>query len=512
MPLAKSHAISLLGLNGSIIEVEADISSNLPGFVIVGLPDASLNEATARVRAATVNSGLALPNRKLTVNLSPAAIPKYGSSFDLAIAVAALRAANTIKDSSAIVFIGELGLDGSLRPVRGVLPQVMAAKQFGFESVMVPTANAAEAALVDGVDVIAVASLRQAAARLGVAIDLSEVDVEVQYSSPAAVEENVPDIADVFGQQEAVEALLAAAAGGHHLLLIGSPGVGKTMLAERLPALLPDLTLEQALETTAVHSITKGRNSVGSQLVTRPPFEAPHHTATVSSLIGGGLGVPNPGLVSLAHNGVLFLDEAPEFQQPALEALRQSLESGRVQIARSAGSAVFPARFQLVLAANPCPCGLAMSKTGQCRCTAAARQKYLAKLSGPLLDRVDIRLRVLEANGAQVALDRNRSDRLNTATARQLVQQARDRSLERNQKGGFLLNANLPQSFMRAQLDAKITMVLDQSLKRGQLSMRGYDRCMRLAFTLADLDGSSVTSQHIARAMFMRGEDRLAAA
>ena len=512
MPLAKSHAISLLGLNGSIIEVEADISSNLPGFVIVGLPDASLNEATARVRAATTNSGLPLPNRKLTVNLSPAAIPKFGSSFDLAIAVAALRAAKTIKDARRMVFIGELGLDGSLRPVRGVLPQVMAAKRFGFETVMVPSANAAEASLVDGIEVIAVASLREAAVRLGVKIDLPEPTDVVSVASVSQDEEVVPEIADVFGQQEAVEALLAAAAGGHHILLIGSPGVGKTMLAERLPALLPDLTLDQALETTAVHSITKGRNSVGSELVVRPPFEAPHHTATVSSLIGGGLGVPNPGLVSLAHNGVLFLDEAPEFQQPALEALRQSLESGQVQIARSAGSALFPARFQLVLAANPCPCGLAMSKTGQCRCGAAARQKYLAKLSGPLLDRVDIRLRVLEANGAQVALDRQRSDRLNTATARDLVRQARARSLERNQKGGFALNANLPQSFMRAQLDSKVTAVLDQSLKRGQLSMRGYDRCLRLAFTLADLDGSSVTGQHIARAMFMRGEDRLTAA
>lgn len=510
MATSNSYAISLIGLSGSLVEVEADLSSNLPGFVIVGLPDASLTEAATRVRSATTNSGLPLPNRKLTVNLSPAAVPKFGSSFDLAIAIAALRASKTIENNRRMVFVGELGLDGALRVVRGVLPAVMAAKNFGFEAVMVPSANLAEAQLVSGIEVIAAESLAHAAALLGVSIDYAgheSVPVSASLKSQPVAQQQ--DIADVLGQSEAINALIVAAAGGHHLLMIGSPGVGKTMLAERLPGLLPDLELESALETTAVHSIASGGLNVGSDLVSRPPIENPHHTASVSALIGGGLRIPKPGLVSLAHNGVLFLDEAPEFQQPALEAMRQCLESGQVNIARSSGVARFPARFQLVLAANPCPCGYAMSRSSKCKCSASSRQKYLARLSGPLLDRIDIRIRVAEANAAQIALDRASNTRLTTAQAREMVTLARARARQRNAEFGFALNAHATGQLLRNKLFAKTeTALLDQAVKRGQISMRGYDRCLRLALTLADLDDNTVSAAHISRAMMLRGEDR----
>ena len=514
MALAKSYAISLIGLNGTAIEVETDISSNLPSFLIVGLPDASLSEATARVRAACTNSGLPLPNRKITVNLSPAAIPKQGSGFDLSIAVSALRAAGTLSDESETVFIGELGLDGSVRPVRGVLPALLAAKREGFTRAMVPAANAAEAHLVEGLEVIAVESLRQAAARLGADIELHDSDSIYIPTSTAEPDIETKDVADILGQEFAVQALLAAAAGGHHLLLIGSPGVGKTMLAERLPGLLPDLSVESAIETTAIHSIAIRKLQVGSELVVRPPFEAPHHSASASSLIGGGKGFPTPGLISMAHNGVLFLDEAPEFQQPALEALRQAIESGEVQIARASGVGRFPARFQLVLAANPCPCGYAMSRATACRCPQAAKARYLARLSGPLLDRIDIRLRVPEANAAQIALDRKRTDRLDSARARAMVVAARERAARRNLPFGFSLNAHAPANILRKHLiqNESAIALLDAAARSGRLSMRGYDRCLRLALTLADLDDVVADASHVARAMVLRGEDQLVGA
>ena len=519
MPLAKSYAISLIGLNGSLVEVEADISSNLPGFVIVGLPDASLSEATARVRAATVNSSLPLPNRKLTVNLSPAAIPKFGSSFDLAIAIAALRAAGTIKNQERFLYVGELGLDGSVRPVRGVLPSVLSATHLGFEKVMVPQANFAEASLVGDIEVVGVDSLSEAVARLAAGSSQRRIQVQPSHTLTDSAGESqesslAKDVADIYGQPFAIEALKIAAAGGHHMLMIGSPGVGKTMMAERLPGLLPDLAIEYALETTALHSISASRNRIGSQLVVRPPFEAPHHSASSAAMIGGGKGVPTPGLVSLAHNGVLFLDEAPEFQLPALESLRQAIESGEVTIARSAGIARFPARFQLVLAANPCPCGFAMSKKASCRCTPMARQRYLTRLSGPLLDRIDIRLRITEVNSAQVELDRKNPNRADSARLRAQIARAREAGAARNRIFGFELNAQAPTSALRAIYADKValTATLDRALRAGQINLRGYDRCLRVALTIADLAGREVEASDIAQAMILRGEDQLGAA
>ncbi len=511
MPLAKSYAISLVGLTGTVVEVEADISSNLPGFVLVGLPDASLSEASARVRAAITNSGLSLSQRKITVNLSPAAVPKFGSSFDLAIAVSVLAANKPFPKSHLAdwVHIGELSLDGGIKPVNGVLPAVIAARSAGFKTVIVPLANYAEAKLVSSIEVLPVGNLRQVAKLHGLPIQEPDSEaLEVRSASLEPVAQ--PDISDIIGQDSAVESLIVAAAGGHHLLMIGSPGVGKTMMAERFANLLPDLTHEQSVETTAVHSIAKNRGLIGSGLISRPPFEAPHHSASAVSLIGGGSSMPTPGLVSLAHNGVLFLDEAPEFQQPALEVLRQALETGEVLISRAAGVARFPARFQLLMAANPCPCGNAMNPKIACVCTSAARQRYMNKLSGPLLDRVDVRLQIHSINATQALLARQQKDRPTSQQARERVVRAREKSADRLAATGYSLNSQIPSSLLHGRFAVPSTArrSLDIALKRGLISMRGYDRCLRLAYTLCDLDEADrVDETHVSRAVVLRGAE-----
>lgn len=347
MPIAHTTAVALLGLTGTLVDVEADISSNLPSFVLIGLPDAALNEARDRVRAAATNSGCPLPNRKLTVNLSPAALPKHGSGFDLAIAMAVLAAAGAISlDSVArVVHLGELGLDGRLRPIAGILPAVLAASRAGAAIVMVPTGNAGEAGLVPGIRVVPVSSLRDAAIWHGGELEPVVVEAIESPRVDDPVDDGL-DLADIVGNEDAIEALTVAAAGGHHLFLLGPPGAGKTMLAARLPGLLPDLGAEDALEVSSIRSLSG--LPVGASLAVRPPLESPHHTATAASLVGGGSGVIRPGAAARASHGVLFLDEAPEFQPAALDALRQPLEAGVVSIHRANAVAHFPARFQLV--------------------------------------------------------------------------------------------------------------------------------------------------------------------
>lgn len=505
--LAKSHAISLLGLNGTVVQVEADISANLPGFSLVGLPDASLSEATSRVRAACANSGFGFPSRKITVNLSPASVPKSGSSFDLAIAVAVLFAMKIMpQPQKKTLFAGELGLDGALKPVWGVLPIALAAREAGFETIIVPTENVTEAGVLQGIEVLGVDSLRRLVAHFK-GEEIIFPTHPAHRDSQVHANLNGLDLDQVRGQSLAVEALVIAAAGGHHLSMIGSPGSGKTMLAERLPSILPPLTTEQALEVAAVESVL-GETFKSELLNTTPRFQTPHHTASVSSIVGGGKGFPRPGAVSKAHHGVLFLHEALEFQTPALEALREPLESGRVSIHRAAGTALFPAKFQLVLAANPCSCGYAGSLAKPCTCTYVARRKYLSRLSGPVFDRIDIRLRIqpvriAEARGLEAA-------NLSSQQAQEQVISARASAQERLSSHGISLNSQVPSPLLRSRFHPgkSATALLDKALSAGNTSMRGYDRCLRLAWTIADLAGADLpTAEHIAFAALLRGSD-----
>jgi magnesium chelatase family protein len=514
MNLAKSYSVSLIGLAGTMVEVEAEISSNLPAFVLVGLPDTSLLEAKDRVRAALANSGTAMPSRRVTVNLSPASVRKRGAGFDLAIAMAILAADKKIDPNSVAgcIHLGELALDGSIRAISGVLPAVLSAKQAGFGKVIVPMQNLSEASLVQSIEVLGASSLGQVAAHHGLGGASVRLPSIGEAAAPATSSEVLKtDLADVVGQDEAIEAITIAAAGGHHMLMVGPAGVGKTMLAERLAGLLPDLSDEQALECAAIASVL-GKYDNGVKLSYRPPFEAPHHSASMSALIGGGMGVPQPGLVSLAHRGVLFLDEVPEFQRPALDSLRQPLESGEVTVNRSSGTARFPARFQLVMAANPCPCGNWGSKARSCRCKASVRHSYSAKLSGPLLDRIDIRLRLQAPTQVQSTLARLGATEMgrNTESVRALVEKARHRAAVRLTSSGYRLNSEIPGTMLRRRFRPShaATLRLDRALDRGLISMRGYDRCLRLAWTCADLAGKETPDEHdLAKAFLLRGED-----
>jgi magnesium chelatase family protein len=485
MSYAKALAIGLTGLAGQLVEVEADLAAGLPGLALRGLPDAALNEARDRVRAALVNSGENWPNRRITVNLLPATLPKYGSVFDLAIAVTVLAGAGVLPLAplQGVVLLGELGLDGTVRPVRGVLPSVLAAVRAGIRRVVVPLANAREAALVPDVTVRATDTLR-------LLIDFVRGSGPLLDPPPPAEPAPLdgPDLSDVVGQDLGRRGLELAAAGGHHLFLVGPPGAGKTMLAQRLPSILPPLSDEEALEVTAVHSIA-GALPPRTGMLRCPPFQAPHHSTSVPALVGGGCGLAKPGAVSLAHRGVLFLDEAPEFPVRALEALRQPLEDGHVVVARARGSTRYPAKLQLVLAANPCPCAHPAGDAF-CQCPPPTRRRYLGRLSGPLMDRVDLQIRLAPVTAAQLLLDTAAAE--SSAVVAERVAQARHAAAERWAAQGRRTNAEVPGSQLRQspwRLPKQATRPLEDSLNTGLLSARGYDRVLRLAWTVADLDG-----------------------
>jgi magnesium chelatase family protein len=604
MAVARTHSIALVGVEGYPVEIETDIANGLPSLLLVGLPDTALREARDRIRAAIINSREQWPQRRITVGLSPASLPKRGSGFDIGIAVSILAAAGVVPPAAieGVAFVGELGLDGRLRPVRGVLPATAAAAGAGFGRAVVALGNAEEAALVPDLHVVGAPSLRALLAwlrgepgtgeavvvqppagngrpahratggsgpqtALGVpghparpaggntgrrkgedAVRRAVATVEpVQETAvpgadgqaavrgadgqaavrgadgqaavrgadgqaavrgadgQAAVRGAVgqaavrgatangapmtgPDLADVLGQPAARSAAEICAAGGHHLSLLGPPGAGKTMLAERIPTIMPRLDRAAALEVTSIHSVA-GTLPAGRPLMTEPPFCAPHHTATKAAIVGGGSGILRPGAASLAHRGCLFLDEAPEFARDVLDALRQPLESGAVVIARSGVTARLPAKFTLVMAANPCPCAKGAASRPACTCTPTARRRYLARLSGPLLDRVDVKVEFLPVTRAELLSDRRLTEPSATVALR--VEAARDRAAARLKDTPWRLNAEVPGSELRRSYRPAPGALapLEQAMDQGRISARGVDRVLRVAWTLADLAG-----------------------
>ena len=502
--IGRTRSVVLTGVVGHVIEVEAHLAASLPAFTLVGLPDASLNEARDRVRAAVTSSGLTWPQRRITVNLSPASLPKSGSVTDLAIAVALLAAAGLIdgRGPSDAVHLGELGLDGHVRPVRGILPSVVAAVAAGYPRVVVAAENAEEASLVPGAAVTAVESLAELASAYGNEDARPAArPASPRASRPHALRESAPDLADVRGQPEARWALEVAAAGAHHLLMVGPPGAGKTMLAARLPGILPDLTPEDALSATAIHSIS-GTLEAEEGLLVRPPFEAPHHSASAAAIVGGGARLARPGAISRAHAGVLFLDEAPEFSGAVLQTLRQPLESGEIVLHRAYGATRYPARFQLVLAANPCPCGHFYGRGERCSCNALARRRYFSRLSGPLLDRVDLQVDVMPVKRGSSESGEP------TAAVAARVTEARRRALARFEGLPWSVTSHAPPSWIREATPRAALDVAYAALDAGRLSARGADRALRVAWTLADLEQETAPSpDHVARAMVLRSRE-----
>jgi magnesium chelatase family protein len=501
MSLARTYAVALIGVAGRLVEVEADLSPGLPGLTFTGLPDVAVTESRDRVRAAVLNSGFAWPGQRITVALLPADVRKNGSVFDLALALAVLAAAGGVSPAAigSVVWLGELGLDGRLRPVRGVLPAVLAARDAGIATVVVPSGNACEAALVDGLDVYAAGSLRE------VLLSVREEGPALRRARPADPLDQTDgsDLADVVGQPVARRALEVAAAGAHHLLMVGSPGAGKTMLAARLPGILPRLDDVTALEVTAIHSVA-GLLPAGSGLIRRPPLQTPHHTSSMASLVGGGSGLARPGAVTLAHRGVLVLDEAAEFSSRVLDSLRQPLEAGRIVLHRSGGAVAYPARFQLVLATNPCPCG--SPKDRECVCRPDARRRYGQRLSGPLTDRIDLKIKVDPVSRAELMDDA--SPREGSAAVAARVGQARAAAEQRWSSFGWTTNGEVPGTVLRRRpwRPSRVALApLDTELDLGGLSARGCDRVLKLAWTLADLAGrSSPSVTEIKEALWLR--------
>ncbi|WP_166904148.1 YifB family Mg chelatase-like AAA ATPase [Mycobacterium sp. DL440] len=498
MGLGRAYSVAVRGVAGVIVEIEADITSGLPSVNLVGLPDTALQESRDRVRAAITNCGNTWPMSRLTLALSPATLRKVGSVYDVALAAAVLSAHTKTAWArlEKTVLLGELALDGRVRPVHGVLPAVLAAKNEGWPTVVVPVDNLAEASLVDGIEVCGVTTLRQLQAWLD-----GKGDLPARVSAPGRAPEAAADLADVVGQAQARYAVEVAAAGSHHLMLTGPPGIGKTMLAQRLPGLLPPLSSAESLEVTGIHSVA-GLLAGDTPLITRPPFVAPHHTSSVAALVGGGSGYARPGAVSRAHRGVLFLDEFAEMGSSALEALRTPLEDGEIRLARRDGVACYPARFQLVLAANLCPC--APPKSVDCVCSAQARLRYRGKLSGPLVDRVDLRVELYPVSaGAFTPPQAGES----SAVVRERVAAARLAAQERWKPYGIGTNAEVGGPLLRREfrLPKAAMEPLRSALDRGVISMRGADRSLRVAWTLADLAGRSMPAREdVATALSFR--------